>query len=540
MRGKQRLWNARRVGVASGILCCALMSAQAQVFEVHAGGSSLFQAQGGTITMRGASYDASVGMGVVAGRTVLGANVTKLAGSNLYTLGSHTVVMNLPTDVFNAAHVLYATGASIKRRRDGEEWMVLGGASSKNYGSPFFDGMTAQQPMGLMLWKRTLGEHVTAGSQMMMTGKLTALGSLAWEPAAQWQLAFAGGIGSNAPYAAASVSGKRRWVDLQAAYILAGDNFRRVDVRDATLLQPEPFGANVQVMLHPAKTLSLGFGRQNYQSPVEGVGTAIHSRVDNASLAWTMAGTEFSANVFRSEYAGRESLSEIVSAERRISRRVQAAASWLRSESTDVGITNNVVATLEETLSPRWTLNQTASNAGGQTNVGMGGMFLSNLATMSAEYQTYYVPGRAAGPFEQALIVNTDINLPRGVVLHAGTFVGPTGKLLYTGEVRAMMSRDGTAAPQGIALGAMVVRGRVTDTQGRPVAGAALLVNDVSVYTDANGVFSLRERRARAHTLTVLVEQFMDGGRYRVVSAPAMIRSEGENGGETLVVVARI
>lgn len=525
---------------AAGALCFVL-SAGAQVFEVKAGSSSLFQAQGGTLTVHGASYDASLGMGVVAGRTVLGANATKMGGSNLYMLGSHTMVVNLPTDIFNNGHVLYATGASVKRTAHGRELTVFGGATSRNYGSPFFDGMTMQQPLALILWKRPFGARVTAGSQVMVTRKVTALASLAWEPAQRWQMAVAAGMGANAPYAAASVSGSKRWMDLQAAYIKAGESFRRLDVRDAALLQPEPYGANLQMMLRPTQHVSLAFGRQHYLVPQEDSADAVKSRLDNVSLAWRMAGAEFSANVFRSEYGGRESLSEILAASRKVTRRVQISASWLHSETDDAGVTSNVVATAEEMLSPRWTLNQTISSAGGQTNMGFGGAFLSHLATLTADYETYFVPGRADGPFEQALITNADINLPRGVVLHAGTFVGPTGKLLYTGEVRALMSREGTPVQTAAPMGSMLVRGRVVDVQGRPVAGAALLVNAVSVYTDASGCFSLHERRGRTHTLTVLVEQFMDGGRYRVVSAPTTIRSEGsESAVEAVVVVARV
>lgn len=527
-----------RLVLAAGVLCCA---GHAQVFEVKAGSSSLLQAQGGTLTVRGASYDASVGLGLVAGRTVVGANVTKLAGGSLYTLGSHAMVVNLPTDVFNSGHVIYATGASVRRKPGGGELTVFGGATSKNYGSPFFDGMTMQEPLGVMLWKRALGEHVTASSQVMVTRKVTALSSVAWTPSQRWQLAASGGVGANAPYVAASVSGSKRWMDLQAAYIKAGGGFRRVEANDAALLQPEPYGLNLQMMLRPSRHVSLGFGRQNYLVPLPDSAESAKSRVDNVSLAWRMAGAEFSANVFRSEYAGRESLSEIVSASRQVTRRVQVAVSCLHSESEDTGITSNVIATVEETVGPRWTLNQTLSSAGGQTNVGLGGSFLSNLATLSADYETYYVPGRAEGPFEQALITNADVNLPRGVVLHAGTFVGPTGKLLYTGEVRALMSRDGAPVQAAAPMGGMIVRGRVVDTDGRPVSGAALLINAVAVYTDGSGCFSLRERQTRTHTLTVLVDQFMEGGRYRVVSAPATVRSEGnENAVEAVVVVARI
>jgi hypothetical protein len=171
-------------------------------------------------------------------------------------------------------------------------------------------------------------------------------------------------------------------------------------------------------------------------------------------------------------------------------------------------------------------------------------MFYSNLATVSLDYQSYYVPTRAAGPFEQALIVNLQINLPSGLGLHGGSYVGPDGRLLYTAEAQGVLARGMTPrAPEQFrsSLGPNLLRGCVVDTTGRAVMGAALTINQTPVFTDSRGCFSLRERHARAHPLTVMVDEFLDGGHYRVVSAPRTIRSAADDvEPESLIVVAPV
>jgi hypothetical protein len=47
-----------------------------QVFQVNGGASTLYRAQGGTLSLRGPSYKLSLGAGTVDGRFVGGANFT--------------------------------------------------------------------------------------------------------------------------------------------------------------------------------------------------------------------------------------------------------------------------------------------------------------------------------------------------------------------------------------------------------------------------------------------------------------------------------
>jgi hypothetical protein len=201
-----------------------------------------------------------------------------------------------------------------------------------------------------------------------------------------------------------------------------------------------------------------------------------------------------------------------------------------------------------ETLTPRWNVSEVFNRSQGQNSISFGGGFLSNLATVSADYQTYYVPEHTSQPFEQALIVDVQLHLFAGLTLHGATFVAPTGGLSYTADAEDVFSRQGGFHPgngdgdvAAGALGSMLLRGQVLDSDGHPIAGAAIMIDRLVVYTNDDGIFYIREHKAHTHQLRVLTTQFLCGGVYRVVSAPATTRSSyAGNTPETVIVVQKI
>jgi hypothetical protein len=87
-------------------------------------------------------------------------------------------------------------------------------------------------------------------------------------------------------------------------------------------------------------------------------------------------------------------------------------------------------------------------------------------------------------------------------------------------------------------MGRAAVHGRVVDVDGKPIEGAAVMINERTVYTVSDGTFEVRESRRRGHSLVVLGDQFLDGKQYRVVSAPSSIKSDmgDDDPGVTIVV----
>jgi hypothetical protein len=517
-----------------------------QVFEVNGGASSLYQTQGGTVSVHGPSYDASIGAGILAGRFIGGANVTKVAGRATYILGDDYIRFELPTDVFDTSHYLVAQGAGVKSTLRNIEMFAFAGATTTQFSSPLFEGARAQDAAGILFLKKQLGPTLEMSTKTIVSRRTTAIESLQWEPAEKLSVAVSGGIGADQPYGAGSFSLSRRRFDVKAAYIDAGRNFHRAAVE--TPLLSEPNRENVVMTIRPAKVVSFSAGRQNFLSPIGYSQNNVRSSVDQLSGDVEVAGVGVTASVYHSAYLGSSNNATAFMADKSLFSHVHTAATYLQSRPSNGVSAHAFIATFSEILSPRWNVIEEISRSKGQTTASFGGGFLSNVASISAEYQTFYVPERNSAPFEQALIIDAKLHLFHGVTLHGATFVAPDGSLRYTIDVQGVIARMGTVDPANAAgaieratIGNMMLRGRALDTEGHPVPGAALMVDALLVYTDDDGWFYLRERKSRTHQFKVLGDRFLNGGVYRVISAPTTTKSSAlHDEPETLVVVQRV
>lgn len=518
---------------------------RAQVFEVSGGASSLYDAQGATITARGPSFDASLGAGVVDGKFVGGANLTRKIGNATYVAGSDYIHFSLPTDIFDSSAYLVALGAGVTTKVANTDVFVFAGATSSDFNSPFVDGVRAESPSGVLFLRRRIASQLQLSSNMVFSGQITAIQSLQWQPADKTHLAVSAGVGANQPYAAASFDLLRPWIDLKAAYIDAGSQFRRVAV--SAPLFSEPDRENVLATVHPMKYFSVSAGRQNFLSPVSDTNATVRSTVNSLAGNVLVAGTSISASLYHSSYLGNWNNATAYTAGRSFFSRVQATTSYLESRPNDAGKSRAFLANFTETISPRLDVTQLVSRSQGQTSVSFGGGFISNVASFSAGYQTYYVPERNNSPFEQALILDVQLHVIHGLSVHGATFVAPDGSLRYTADEQTVVVRQGfPGATHGeptlaqAAIGSSVVHGVVVDAGGRPVAGAAIMVDKLLVYTNDDGEFFVRERKPRTHALKVVPAQFLDGSSWRVVSAPGEIRSTEESDrSDTRIVVER-
>ncbi len=516
----------------------------AQVFEVNGGSSSLYQAQGGTLSARGPSYDASLGAGIVAGKFVGGAKLTKVIGRSTYFAGDDYIPFILPTDTFDSSHYLVAVGAGVKSNWGGTDVFAFGGATSNSFDSPLFEGVRAESPAGILFLRKQIGAHLAATSNMVFSKQTTAIEGLEWRPEKFLKAALTGGVGANQPYGAASFDLTCPKIDVKAAYISAGSQFHRVAV--AAPLMSEPDRENVLVTFRPSSFMTLSAGRNNFLSPVGNTPTEVRSSVDNVSAGLQVAGTGLTGSLYHSAFQGNSNDATVFSAERNLLPRMHASATFLESRPNNAPRTKAFVSNITERVTPRLNVTQLISRSQGQTTVSFGGGFLSNPMTVSAEYQTFYVPERNSAPFEQALIVDVQLHLFHGVTLHGASFVAPDGGLRYTADTQVVTVRQGKFVPQGVggennllraSIGNMLLQGTIMDRDKHPVAGAALMIDGLLVYTDDEGRFSVRERKAHTHQLKILVDQFLDGGAYRVVSAPATISSTSEDRAPGTVII---
>ena len=226
-----------------------------------------------------------------------------------------------------------------------------------------------------------------------------------------------------------------------------------------------------------------------------------------------------------------------------ITTKINAQATYMVSKPDHSRETDSFNSLIQETLSSRWTASQIVNMSSGQTTFGYGGSFLSNFATISADYQTYYVPSRTTNPFEEALILSAQIHPIDKLSLQGDTFVAPDGRLLYTTAFASTISRQmlgSSNSTEHRTAGNMLLRGSVVDLTGKPVPGAAIMIDQMQIYSDSQGIFFVRERKRHAHTLTVLTDQFLEGGLYRVISAPSEIRSGIDDQIQAVIVVQQL
>lgn len=520
-------------------LSMELSPAFAQVFQVGAGSSSLYHAQGGAVEVRGEGYEGWVGVGNIDGNMRFGGLLrTQVRGYTL-TLGDDTIPFRLPTDIFNYSHYFLARGAGIAKVRDRLSLMAFAGATSSGYGVPFFRGARAEKGVGLLFLESPLMPTLRVFSHNVLSDRQTSIQGVEWQPRSGLRAALAGGLGSNQGYFASAVSADRGWISLKAAYVRAGNEFRRVAVR--TPVTAEIDRENVLITLRPKPYISLSVGRQNFLHPSDHRGQGIRGTVNQYLATLNPRLLTVAGAFFESEVRGIRSTGTSLSLGRDFAGRLQVNGNLLRSRPAQGPSSTTLIATVREVFSPRLNLLQLVSRSRGQTSVSFGGNFVSNRIALGVEYQTLYVPFRPGNQFTQALVLNIRLQPFGNFQANVGTVVAPDGTVRYTAYGNTFLYRNETGGgpPAVIALHRHVVRGRVVDEEGKPVKGAALRIDGDLAFSDSRGHFFVRKRRAGVYRLQVLVGEFLFPGAFVLISAPSAVRAETEDRATAIQVVVR-
>jgi hypothetical protein len=524
------------------IMACSVFSAaRAQVFEVSGGNSSLYQAGGGSVSMHTPGSETTIGAGMINGHFGYGAKTEKQIGKSVYSAGDEQIDFLLPTDVFDPSHYLFGRGLGYQTHGQGLDISAFGGTDSTLDETPIFEGSNFGTGMGFFSVRKAITPEWTMWSDTVVSDKVSQIAAVQWEPERQCVLAGSAGVGANEPYGAASVNLSRNWVDVLGSYISAGQNFRRVVV--SSPIQAEPYKGNLQVTLKPTQFLTLSGGTQNFLVPSQETNQNISSSVRSVSANLSVAGATLSGSLYNSSSLGETTNAAAFTASRDVTHWVRVMSSYMVSKPKDDTATSTLFTTFTETLNQHFSVNESIDNSDGQTSILYGGSLLTNFLTFSANYESFYVPVNTASPFQESLMLDVSLNLFGRATLHGATFVGPTGKTLYTTTADAVAVRGESSGPaaERFSIGDSVLRVEVADSNSRPVEGAALMIDGKEVFTDDTGVFMMREHRPRTHTLKVLTLLFLDGGHWEVVSAPATIRSsKREDDPGTVVVVRRV
>jgi hypothetical protein len=509
-------------------------SLAAQIFHVQGGTSSIFGADGGMVDIKAPGYDAQIGAGSLDGRFQFGFLVRKQLLGDILSVGDDTMKVELPTDVFDSSHYFQVRGVGWQHRLADNlgSWSAFAGTTSVGYSTPFFLASRSSSGVGAIYFEHKLGSQLQFVSRNLFSDRQTSIQAVEWSVREGVKASASAGVGSNQPYLATGLRIDWENLVLRAAYIAQGDNFERMQAPSPISTEPEK--ANISAMYRITRRISLRGSHENILQPAFENQPAMRATVNEAYTNFDVAKFDIGAGLIDSKVSERSNLGINIYAMRMINRLISLNGNFYQSRPNVGAASNTVTGMVREQLKQKLALTQTVTRSNGQTTAGLGGEYVGNWLNASVGYQTVYVPFRPDNAFQQALSFNARVNLPRNMMLTAGSFVDPQGTLRYTVGFGTYMYRiAGMSGPAGSAQSfrfqKYVVEGIVVDANSNPLEGAAIHIDGKVVYSDSDGRFMIRLDKAGSHVLVVALDEFMAVGNWEVVSAPESVPAQLED-----------
>ncbi|HEU5335580.1 MAG TPA: carboxypeptidase-like regulatory domain-containing protein, partial [Terriglobales bacterium] len=320
------------------------------------------------------------------------------------------------------------------------------------------------------------------------------------------------------------------------------DRFRRVTVQQP--LNSEFTGANVLATIKPRGSLMFVLGHQNLLQPQYSANLPfLRATVNQFQGGFQFRQFRWGGGLFQSFLQGKHTTGEALWADRPVTRWLETGINYFRSRSqAENQVTSMISGTARETISPRLGLLQVISSSGGQTTVSFGGNYFSNHFTLGVDYQTVYVPFLLQ-PFKQGIALTLQLRPFGGIELDGQSFLGPDGKTRYSASGSSLLygaSRFfGVSGSSGFRLPKYIIRGRVVDTRGSPIPGAAVRVEGQVLLTNAAGQFLMRTKRAGTYSIQVSFADFVNPLPYEVVSCPAAVTAMREEVASEVLITLR-
>jgi hypothetical protein len=506
-------------------------------------------AHGGSMGFEAPNYSGAFGAGFVNGHFELGGVIrTTFKGYDLFA-GDDTVRFGLPTDVFANSYYFVGRGVGISKKTKAGSFTSFAGTSSEYVGTNFFQAAQTKSPLFATFGEYKLTSKLTFTSDLIIGNKQTLLSGLAFRPNVGTIVAMSGGIGANAPYAATALKLERSRYDFKASYIATDKAFRRSSMTEPVMSEPER--DNEEFTFRLTDQASFTLVRQNLLAPVsvkDASGT--RATIHQATGSYLFHKFRITGGVFESRVdAGGQNVGESLRVARSLTRKIDVGFDYNRNtfqSTTNSGWSTNV----RENLTRQISLIQYVNRSAGQTSFSFGGELRTRRITVGVTNDTTYVPFRpqsAGGPFVRAYNVHLSIQPFRRFTLQASTNVDPTGKLRYTTYVGDYLYRyeglqggaGGERGTQEASISKYVISGKVVDSDGNPVAGAALQIGTELVFTNSEGEFMLRTRKRQTLPLHVSMRDFLTNDFYEVVTAPSEVQSEVEDKAQPVTVTLR-
>jgi hypothetical protein len=237
---------------------------------------------------------------------------------------------------------------------------------------------------------------------------------------------------------------------------------------------------------------------------------------------------------------GRPTTSSYLTTRHTLHQRLQGELYLLRVWEPQAARGTTPVLLLREFLTPEFSLLQTITRDQGRTSVNFGGSMSRGLNALSLEYQVAHSPYLATSPFIQTMGVNARVHL-RGFTVSIGSFVTPDGRVHYSAQGNTFVYRglNGSPGSGATRVEGYLAAGRVVDTTGAPVDGAAIEVAGDVVYTDSRGRFFVRRPSRKPVPIRVVVDDFLTPGTWEVVNAPRELLPVPDDRSVPAVIVVR-
>jgi len=530
------------LGVVLAFSFLPVRDAQAQVFKVQGGSSTLMNADGGELEFKSPVYEGSVGAGFANGTFGFGATTRYKYHDYTLTGGDDLIPFSLPTDLFDDNHYFSARGFGVSRSNAQQGFYALAGTTTTWYGSGFFQSAQSNTPVGILFFQRVLRPDLRFVSRNIVSDRQTLLQGLEWKPKKWLKTSVSEGIGSNQPYSAAGVEAETDKLILRASYIAAGSMFRRITV-------PSPLGSevdkgNVELLYKPTSFFNVTAGHQNVLQPLDVKSPMEQASVNEVVGEFRVARLYFGTGWFGSTVANHSAMGTNFYVGRSFGERLELNGNYLESHSDNGSIDKILAGTIRENFSQRFSLLQLVSHADGQTTAAFGGDFISNRIYARADYQNVYLPFRPSRPFQRALALNVGLRVVGPWQITGGSNVAPDGHLRYTFGVSTYLYRSrgmflGSQGAGTFLIPRFLVQGVVRDEAGNPVEGAALHIGGEVAFTDSLGHFLVRFRKRGLFPLQVAPDEFLTAGSFEVVQAPPTAQADTEDRGKDIEIVVR-
>jgi hypothetical protein len=533
--------RALRVVIVFAIALICSRPATGQIFELTGGSSSLLNAEGGSLEVHAPNYSGRIDLGYL-GRPSLGFSFSRLFKRSLIGVGDQQIQFLLPTDLFDHSFYFIGRGMSVSRKMTDGSLFVFAGTTSNGYFAPFLNVARSDTPANAVFYERQLSSSLRFFSHNMISKRQTSIQAVEWSGRKDIKMSLSAGLGNNQPYWSSSFTFTKHRMALDASYARSGDAFRRVLVTTPQLAENDR--ENIRFELTPLKNVRIVVSRNNYLSSF--AANAIErAAVQGFGMGAGIGGFQLYGSLFQSSTKSGDSSALALGARRMITRHFEAGADFLRSGYAKGTPSHSLMGNIREILNSRFSLTQIITHSTGQTNIAFGGNFISNLVSVSVDYQTVFLPfvQSAAGQFKQVIVVGLHFQLPHGVQLNMATNVTPLGQVRYTAYASTYayhgMGNDSPGASFSGKFFSNVVRGHVLDMRDEPIAGAAVRIGTDVAVSDSEGNFLIRLKKAGELNLQVAFDEFTAPGSYLAISAPSTVKATREDDAEDYKIVLK-